>query len=205
MEVKNKIVDKEIAKKLIAIEGQIRGMDLKADAEFVLKKDGREGLEKVKEKLKEVGFPIEYEKVNPLDFYPGGLKAISLLAIKTALAYEDEDIVAMGELAPRISLIVKVFTKYFGSARFWFFQEGPKIWQRYWTVGELVPIQIDEKEKFATLQFRNLSLHPVYCTYLRGYLITMAKMLFGSEIATCQETKCTFKGDKFHEFLIKWH
>jgi len=195
---------KELAKKIMAFEGKIRGMDLKADAQFLLEREGKESLEKVKGKLKAVGFPIEYEKLNSMDFYPGGLKALSLLGIQAVLGYEDKDIEEMGRAAPKISLIVKLFIKYFGPASRFFFKESPKIWKKYWTVGEFVPHRLNEKEKFAIMQIKNLSLHPLYCAYLKGYFSTLTKMVVGGKKVTCQETKCTFKGDKFHEFLLKW-
>lgn len=45
-------LNKEIASKLMKIKGEIRGVDLKADAEFVLKAKGEEGLRKVEKEFK---------------------------------------------------------------------------------------------------------------------------------------------------------
>lgn len=195
---------KKLTKEIMGIEGKIRGMDLKADAEFVLKREGKEGLKKVQEKLKEINFPIEYEKLKSMDFYPGGLKALSLLAIREALEYSDEDIEEMGKTAPKISLIIKLFIKYFGPVSKFFSEEGPRIWRKYWTAGEFIPVELNEKEKFAILRVKDLNLHPVYCTYLKGYFSTLTRLVTGGEKITCQETKCPFKKDKFHEFLIRW-
>ena len=117
------VLTKETAEKLMMIKGKIRGMDLKADAEFVLRKKGKEGLRKLEEKLKEINFPIEYDKIKSMDFYPGGLKAISLLAVKTVFGWDDQIIEEMGREASKVSLIIKVFVRFFGSLSRFFFKE----------------------------------------------------------------------------------
>ena len=118
----NQELTKEVAQKLMEIKAEIRGVDLKTDAEFVLKEKGQEGLKKVKEELKKIGYPIEYEKLEAMNFYPGGFKALSLLAIKKALNFNDEKIKEIGSVAPKTSIIVKLFIKYFFSIQKLFFQ-----------------------------------------------------------------------------------
>jgi len=196
----------ELVKKLMAFEGKIRGMDLKIDGEFILKTEGKENFEKLKEKLIKIGVPNEYQydKIKSLDFYPGGLKAISLLAIKEVLGYDDEKIQEIGMIASKSSLIVRIFIKYFLPISDFFFKKGPTIWDKYWTVGKFTPLDLNEKEKFALVRIEGLDLHPVYCSYLKGYFTTLTKMVTGGSNIICQETKCSFRGDKVHEFLLKW-
>jgi hypothetical protein len=195
---------KELAKKLIEFKGEIRGIDIISDGDFVLRNHGEEALKKVEEKLKEVGFPIEYKKLKPMGFYPGGLKALSLLAIKEALGYSDEKIEEIGMAAPRFSLIIKLFVKYFFSLKKFFFDYSPKIWREYWTTGEFVPVELNEEKQFATVRYQNFDLHPIYCLYLKGYFTTLTKLITGAKKVECKETKCTFRGDKFHEYFLKW-
>jgi len=198
------ILNKEIAQRIMKFEGKIRGMDLIADAEFILEKEGREALKRVEEKLKTIGFPIEYEKIKSMDFYPGGMKALSLLAIKEVLGYTDREIEEMGKAAPKISFIIKIFIKYFGPISKFFYAQTPKIWEKYWTVGKFIPVKLEEKEKWAIVRVEELDLHSIYCIYLKGYFSTVTKMVTGGQKITCQETKCPFKGNEFHEFLLKW-
>ena len=200
----NQQLTKETAKKLMEIKCEIRGVDLKTDAQFVLKENGKEALKKVEKELKKVGYPIEYEKLDTMDFYPGGLKALSLLAIKKVLNFDDKKIKEMGVFAPKTSLIVKLFIRSFYPLKKFFFQTSPKVWKKHWTVGDFVPIEFNEEKKFAVIRVENLNLHPVYCTYLRGYFSTFTQIITGGKRVICQETKCSFQGDKYHEYLIKW-
>jgi len=199
------IINKEVAQKLMEIKGQIRGVSLTGDADFILKKENKEGLKKVESKLKELGFLIEYDKIKTLNFYPGGLKALSLLAIKDVFGYSDKEIEEIGRMSSKLSLIIRLFIKYFSSPSNFFFKEAPKIWKKYWTVGEFIPIEFNEKEKFAIVRVEGLNLHPIYCVFLRGFFPALTQLILGNESITCQETKCCFKGDNFHEFLLKWN
>jgi len=200
----DEIINKETAKKLMEIKGEIRGMDLKSDADFVIKERGKEGLNKVEEELKEVGYPVEYEKLKTMGFYPGGLRALSLLAVKKALNFNDEKIREMGRYAIKVSFIVKIFIRYFSPISKFFFKETPKIWNKYWTAGEFIPVELDEKKKYAIVRVKNLNLHPIYCLYLEGYFSTFAHLVTGAEEINIEETKCVFRGDQYHEYLIKW-
>ena len=76
------ILNKKIAQKLMQMKGELRGLAIKDDAEFILKNQGKEGLEKLERKLAEVGVPIKYGEIRSTDFYPIGLEPLTLLAIK---------------------------------------------------------------------------------------------------------------------------
>lgn len=198
------ILTKEVIKKLLEFKGEIRGIDIKSDGEFILKKGGEKGLKKVEEKLKEVGVEIEYRKIKPMEFYPGGLKALSLLAIKEVFGYSEEEIFEIGKANAKFSLILKIFMKFFFPIEKFFFQQTPKIWEKYWTKGRFVPVEFSEKEKRAVVRYEDLNLHPIYCTYLRGYFTTLTQLVTGSKNVNVKEEKCAFFGEKFHQYLIQW-
>ena len=124
------ILTKELAKELMEIKGEARGVVFKTDADSILKQKGREGLRRVEKRLKEVDYPIEYGKIKEMDFYPIGLRAVSLLAIKEVFNFSKEDIKKIGTEAPKISFIIKLFTQYFFSLN-QLAQKAADIWQRH--------------------------------------------------------------------------
>jgi hypothetical protein len=195
---------KDIAKKLMEIEGETRGVVLKTDGEYILKEKGEEGLKKVEEELEGLGYPIKFKEIKTMDFFPVGLRVISLLTIKKIFNFDDEKIKEMGIFATKVSLIIKIFTRYFLSVKRVFYVEAPKIWRKHWTIGDLMPVEINEEKKYAILRLKNFSLHPVYCKYLEGYFPGPFQLMIKSSKMTCEETKCTFRGDEYHEYLIKW-
>jgi len=195
---------KDIAKKLMEIEGETRGVVLKTDGEYVLKEKGEEGLKKVEEELEKFGYPIKFKEIKTMDFFPVGLRVISLLTIKKVFNFDDEKIKEMGIFATKVSLIIKIFTRYFLSVKRVFYVEAPKIWRKHWTIGELIPVEINEEKKYAILRLKNFSLDPVYCKYLEGYFCGVLLMLVKTTKMIPEETKCKFRGDEHHEYLIKW-
>lgn len=200
----NQELNKKLVKELMKLKGEVRGAVLKTDGEYVFKEKKKEGLKKLENELEKLGQPIKYKKINSLGFYPIGLRIVSLLAIKKIFGFDKEKIRTMGNFATKASLIVQFFMKYFLSIQRVFKEEGPKLWRKHWSVGELIPVKLDEKKKYAVLRVENFNLHPIYCCYLKGYFVGMFQMMIKSPRITCQETKCSFQGDKYHQFLIKW-
>lgn len=202
--MEEEILTKEFTKKLMEIEGEIRGIDLKSDGDFVFKEKGEEGLKKVEEEVKKNGYPIEYKKIKTGNFYPAGFKALSLLAIKKALGFDNKKIEEMGAVAVKIPFLLTIFTKYFSPLPRFFFRETPKIWRKFWTRGEFIPLELNEEKKFAIIKMKDFNLHPIYCVYLKGYFSTFTRFVTGSHKITCEETRCFFRGNEDHEYLIKW-
>ena len=200
----NNTISRETIDNLMKIKGEVRGVVLKTDEEYILKEKGKAGLEKVEQRLKGLGHPIKYKEIRTMDFYPVGLRILSLLTLREVFNFSDEEIKKIGIFATKMSLIIRLFTKYFLSVRRVVMKESPRIWSKHWTVGKLVPIKLDEEQKYAVLRVEGFDLHPIYCIYLEGYFAGILQMLVKSPKVDTKETKCAFKGESYHEFLIKW-
>lgn len=196
------MLTKETAQNLMKIEGETRGVVFKTDQDFILKKGGKEGLKKVEKELEKLGYPISYKEMETLAFYPIGLRVLSLLVISQVFNLKEEEIKEMGASAPRVSLIIKFFMQYFLSIRKTF-EQVSKIWRKHYTIGDLAPVELNEEEKFLVLRLENFNLHPLFCQYLVGYFRKIAEMILKSEVKS-QETECFFRGDDYHQFLLKW-
>lgn len=201
----NQELTKELIQNLMKIEGEVRGVVFKTDAEYILyilRTEGEKGLKEVEKELERLGQPIKYKEIDTMAFYPIGLRALSLLAIKKVFNFDDQKIREMGAAAPKTSLIIKLFMQYFLSIRKTIAQV-PKMWRKHYTLGDLVPAELDEKKKILILRLKNLSLHPIFCCYLTGYFSKVVEMVVKAPVS-CQETKCVFRGDEYHEYLFKW-
>lgn len=202
--MEKEIINKEIAERLLKIEGECRGMSLKDDAEFVLKKEGREGLKRLEQELEKIGYPIKYEKIRRVDFYPLSWRVISLLAIKKVFGWEDKVFREFGGFTVSLPLIVKIYLIFFHSIES-LVKKAPKMWHEYYTKGELTIPDYSVEKKYAIVEIRDFEILPIFCLTMEGYLESIVKTVVRVKKVKCQETKCTFKGDKYHEFLIKWH
>jgi len=204
------MVNKEIIKKLAENKDEIRGVDFKTDEEFILKEKGKGGLERIEREMAKLGYPIKYKEMNTMFFYPIGLRVLSLLVIEETFNFDEEKIEEMGREACKSSLLIRLLTKFFVTLPR-MKKEASKTWRRYHTTGELR--MITPKIDFAILKLPGHScifrltghkVHPVYCSYLKGYFSKVVEMATKVSPVTCEETKCPFKGDKYHEYLLKW-
>lgn len=193
---------KEFAKKLVETKGEARGINFKTDWEVVLSKYGQEGLKKLEEKMAELGYPLKYEEIETMGFYPVGLDALSILSIREVFDLDDRELKELGAAAVKFSLFLKILIKYFPSLQL-LAKEAPKMWQKHYSIGELEVVETNEKEKRAILRIKNFGFHPAQCINLQGYFSKILQMAVKAPV-TCEETRCTFRGDDYHEFLIKW-
>lgn len=195
---------KEEIKKLMGTPGEARGVVFQTDAEYVQNKKGKEGLLKVKEELKKIGCPVDYENIKATGWYPLGLRAISLLAIKKVFDWGDKEIEDMGNAAPKYSFIVKMFLKYFSTIRMTY-DESPKYWVKHYTTGQLETPGYSLKDKYFLVRLKNFKVHPILCVYLGGYFIRISQYLLkNTKNNKVKETKCVFRGDPYHEFVVTW-
>jgi len=194
---------KKLVKELMSVEGECRGVTLKADKDFILRKKGGKGLIKVETELKKAGKALKYGEVEPMAFYPVGLRALSLVAIQDVLGFSNKQIEEMGRTAPKVSFVIKLFAKFFFSIERTAAQT-PKMWEKHYTIGRL-EAEIYQKKRKAIVRLREFDLHPLLCIYLNGYFATIIQMVVNNQVIS-EETKCSFKDKthKQHEYLLKW-
>lgn len=196
-------ITKEEIKKVMEVEGKVIGAVFKTDAEYVREKKGPEGLKTLKKATEELGYPINYDQIKNTEWYPVGLRAVSLLAAKKAFNLGDKEIYDMGKCAPNYSFIVRMLMKSFISPKK-IFESSPGYWSKHLTTGSLEAVKIDEKEKYAITRVKDFKVHPILCTYFTGYWSGIVKFGVKSEKLNTVETKCMFKGDPYHEFITRW-
>jgi len=197
-------LNKEEIKKILEIAGKARGAVFQTDARYVLEKKGKKGLEILKEEIKKTGQPISYdEKISATSWYPLSWRVLSLLTIQRIFNWGEKEIFEMGTQAPKYSFIVKALLKYFVSLEKTF-TESAKYWEEHYSVGKLGASEIDIKGKHLVLCLKDFKTHPILCPYFKGYFKAVAQFSVKTEKMTIKETKCMFRGDPYHEFVIDW-
>jgi hypothetical protein len=203
MSQSKEIIDKNFAVRIMAIKGQIRGLGLKHDLEYILKMWGEEGLKEVERELERLGYPLRYREIKEMDFFPIGTGILVLTIVKNFFDVPEEKIADVCAFHPKTPLVAKLFMKYFYSIPK-IMERTQKMWREYWTIGEIDFKEYNENDKYAILQVRDFDLDPLVCRCLDGYFRSMAESVLGKGNITVKETKCSFKGERIHEFIIKW-
>ena len=195
-------INQEETLKIIHTEGEARGAVLKTDKNFILKKGGEEKLKEVEKELEKMGYPLSYDEIQTMSFYPFGVRVISLLAIAKIFNLDSEGVREIGAMAPKSSVLIRIFTKYFLSVEQTLNRVG-EIWEKHSTVGKAEAKEVNEKEGYAIFHFSNLKFHPIYCIYLSGYLSGIISMTVSKKVSV-EETRCSFRGGEVHEFKATW-
>ena len=196
------IMPEEKLNDLKRIKGGVRGLSLKSDGGFILKERGEDGLKELEDAMADIGYPIKYQELNEMSYYPIALKALTLVLIQKLFDFKENDFIRMGEFGSKISLMREILIKYFFSFE-GVMNEIPKVWRRYYTVGELEVGEYNKEKKIIRGRLNDFNLHFLECQYLKGHFVGILSMIIKEEM-TCEETKCVHRGDNYHEFVVKW-
>ena len=82
-------INKKELENVMEIKGEVRGAVFQTDAKYVLEREGEEGLKKLEERVKKLGYKIDYRTAKATNWYPAILRIISLLLIKDTFGWPD--------------------------------------------------------------------------------------------------------------------
>lgn len=192
-------ITKEEFDEMMKIKGEVRGVTLQGYQDYILKEEGEEGLEKFKKEVVEFDYPKE---IRTMDFYPIGYQVLAIETMKRVFNYDEKRFLEIGEFSAKVSMIVRLFSRYFFSVE-QAMKHIPKMWEKYYTVGKIELGDFSEEEKFLVIRLKDFHIHPFHGQVLVGYFSSLLKMISGQK-ARGEETKSPFRRDDCYEFLMKW-
>ena len=199
------MISHEEIQKILEKQGDVRGAVFQTDANYILKVGSTDDLLKVDNQLKEWGVGLQLKDAKPMGWYPVAWRALSLLAVKEVLFFDDVRIREMGKNAPKVSVIVKLFFKLFPDIEK-FAQQIPNYWRKHYTIGELEVEKLDKNKRTMVIRLKDFSFHAVMCRYLEGYFEQATKLTRPEDsVITAEETQCSFRnGASFEEYSLGW-
>jgi len=197
------MISKESIEKIMQIPGNVRGGIIQAELDFIQKKEGEEGLEAVKKRMAELGYPIDIKKIRVGNWYPEALSVSIILVTRDLFNWREKDIFDLGYYIPTSSFISKILMKYFLSLKR-FLDEVPRYWQKHFDFGQLEFHEFSEEKQYIILREKGYKFHPLMCVYHQGYYRRVAEFVIKSPQITIEETKCMFRGAPYHEYVIRW-
>jgi len=195
------IISKEEINRLLKIKGKVRGIVIKNLQGFLIKEEGQGGLKKLEDTMEKLGHPME-SNIKSMGFYSLGQEALLLVIIKKLFGYNDKKFQELGAFESKRATIIETLIKYFISPRK-VVKEASRFWRKYYTVGDLEVTDFNKKEKSLIVRIKNFNYIKEGCQIFVGFFPNVVRLVFGSK-ASCEEIKCTYKGDEAHEFLLKW-
>jgi len=194
----------ETADRLKNFKGNVKGEVFRVHAEYIRQREGKEGVKRVEEKMKELGVSIVFDKVKSFEWIPEGKSSLTIIVAKEIFKWSDEDIFEMGKFAPKFSFIIKIIIQYLVSMES-LLQNAEKHWGKHFDFGKIETEFFPQKNK-AIVKEKDISpLHPLICIYHRGYYTGLCEFAVKEKNVNVTETKCKYNGDEYDEYLIEWN
>jgi hypothetical protein len=194
---------KEIAEELFKIKGNVKGDVLRNTFLYINEKEGAQGVSAIEKRLEEIGYPLKFKEIDRNAWYPEAFSVLLLITSKDVFGWQDSDIFAVGNSAIRYSSIIKIMVRHFVSIEN-VLKQAPILWRKHLDFGKLEIVDFNKEKRYAKIAVKGHKFHEVSCRYFAGYFQGAAQLCVKSENITAKETKCVFKGDSCHEFLINW-
>lgn len=182
------------------MEGNCKGAIFRGNIEYVTKKFGKLGLEKLMEDMKEKRHRLDLSNIIDGNWYPMDARLQFLKSTVELFGLDEAQILELGRSGFKQSAIIQIYLKVAGSPKK-ICKFGPKVWSHNYDTGRLeAEYGGPEGTYFRIYDFKGV---PLLCTYLIGFY-TMAYETVGAKDVIVDEPRCIHKGDEFHEFRIKW-
>lgn len=197
------MLDQNKLKEIQKLNGKVRGSVFVTDTKYVTEQKGKKGLEELTKRIKKENPDFDLDDIKNTKWYPLEWRVLMLLAAQETFGWNRKDIYEWGRAAPGTSFVVKTLMRYFTTFEKTT-QQASAYWRKHYSIGELEAVEFNSKEKYVIFRLKNFSVHPVTCPYLAGFFQGMGELTNPSEKIKTTETKCVFKGDDYHEFIIEW-
>ena len=193
----------DVCDKINQIPGNVRGAVFQTDAKYIKSLYGQQKLDQLKDALNELGQPIAYENIQPMEWYPLCWRVLAFKVIQDLFNWRNDDFMKMGNAAPKYSFIVKLLMKFFISPKIGM-ANAPHYWKRHYDIGQLRMDEFNEEKQFAIIEIHDFKIDPVFCIYFSGYFKRLFSFILPKKIINIEETKCLHRGDSYHEYNVTW-
>ncbi len=197
----NSEIKKEVDK-IMAVEGDGRGELLRAAFSYIEKKEGKEGAERIKKTLEELGYPLILEDIKSLKWYKKAYSVAVYFLCMRLFGWTEEDVYKMGESIPKAGLLIMFFRQYVSLQ--YVFNNSPAHWKKHVNFGKIVTMGLNEEEKRLAFRLEGYKFHPVADYYLRGYFTGMLKLCIKSDSIVVDQVKSVYKGDSYNQYVATW-
>ena len=177
------------------------------DIEYIKQKRGEDGVNAVLEEMRKRGYNYDFRKMKRVSgeakWVSGEVRKVFLEVTMGALGWDEKRIFDMALNAPRMSLVIKLlFGLYLTVERV--FKAAPDMWAAHYSPTTAFKVaELKIKQGYARVIIENFDISPIFCEYMRGYITGVGKLTEARDVKV-EETKCTFRGDEYHEYMVTW-
>ncbi len=192
-----------IAKDLLVEKGHVKAEVLLNYAHYIERKEGKEGLKRVEDRMAELGASVSLGGSRNVQWMRVGINSLLLLVCKEQFQWTEKDIRDMGYVTSKISFITRMLVRFFVS-REKVLKEANRHWRKYFDFGSLEAV--DHGDNYAVIEIKGYKGHPLNCHLFAGYIHGISELISkDNKNITVEEIKCIHKGDDGHRFKTTWN
>jgi len=193
------IVSQETLEKMKKMKGEIIGSSLKTDREFIIEKEGMEGLRKVEAEMEKSGYALRYEDIDKYKWYPVHQDFLSLLLTQKIFGWNDETMQEWGRWGAKTNFVIKLMARLVSKETI--SNLASKYWRKYYTKGE-IEYKLDYKNKIGVAIIKDFIIYDVHFHYLEGYFYQIMCLIVPSQNLKIERGET--RGHNVYEFKITW-
>ncbi len=195
---------KEEVDKIMKLKGNVRGNILRGHFSYIEEQKGKKGVEKVKNRLAELGYPVNEKELETTKWYPEALSCLIILVFAEIYNLNEKDVFEMAYYSAKYSLVIRLFMHYFLDIEK-VFRAVSAMWRKHFDFGEMKVAEFDKENKFGIIRLYGYhKYHPLLCIYHSGYFTRIAEIAVGQKKVKIEHSKCMFNGYNFEEYKIIW-
>ena len=180
---------------------KVRAITFLPNIEYIKLKRGEMGINAVLEEMRKRGYNYDFRKMKRTEWVSGKVRKEFLEATMDALGWDEKRIFDMGVNTSRMSTVMKLLFGLFLTPEK-VFKEISDMWAEHYSPAALKVSEV--KRGYARIIIENFDISPLFCEYLRGCFTGVGRHLAHIRDLKIEETKCTFRGDKYHEYTVTW-
>jgi len=193
------LISKQFLEEIKKMEGEIIGSSLKTDREFIIEKEGLEGLKKVEKEMERAGYPLEYKEIDKYKWYPVQQDFLSLLLAQKIFNWSDETIREWGRWGAKTNFIIKLMARLVSKETI--SGLASKYWRKYYTKG-IIEYKLDHKNGTGMVTIKDFVIYPVHLHYLEGYFYQIMCLMVPSQNLKVEGSET---GEfNVHQFKVTW-
>lgn len=197
-------LNKKEVDEMMKLGGNVRGVIVEGHFAYIKDKKGQRGVDKVKQRMKELGYQFDEKKISNTGWCPEPLACLINIVAAEVFNWNEKDVFEMGYETPKYSFVVKILMQYFLDIEK-IFAKIPDYWQKNFDFGEMEVVSFSTKEKYGIIRIKDFyKYHPLICVYHEGYFTKIAELMLGSKKVKFDHPKCLFRNDPYEEFKISW-
>jgi len=183
--------------------GNVRGISLKTDSLRAIElKVGKGAVEKIQNKLIELGYNLDSTKFESYSWYPACYGPMIYLVSAHLFSWGATDVEDLGKISTRGSMLIKIIMNFISMGAT--LRGAPGVWSKYYDFGELVPLEYSEKNLFVRFEIKGYNVHPINEFFHTGYFRGIVELVTGSKKVTVEVPKSIYRGDESSEYKISW-